>query len=69
MKKWLGSKITNCNLCTEPIDDYFVDGRLARRSSWAIMCKDCSIRYGAGLGVGLGQAYEKVGEEWIRVIG
>ena len=67
-KKWEGYKIDKCNLCTESVDDYFVDGRIKGRSSWAIMCKQCSINYGVGLGIGLGQAYEKVGEDWIKIV-
>lgn len=58
MKYWNGSKIESCNLCEEPIDDCFIDGRM-RRGSWAIMCLPCHALDGVGLGEGRGQLYRK----------
>ena len=60
IKNWIGSPPETCNLCNRTIIDYFVDGRVNGRSSWANMCKQCHIDYGVGFGVGKGQAYKRV---------
>lgn len=57
-KIWYGN-VDKCDLCGQEIKDFFVDGKLKYRSSWAIMCPSCFKRLGEGLGLGKGQKYEK----------
>ena len=66
--KWLGSKIDKCDLCTDPIKDKFIDGRLSAVKTWAIMCERCFRKHGVGLGIGKGQMYEKQGDDWIKSV-
>jgi hypothetical protein len=68
MTTWAGEP-GNCDLCNEPIKKVFVDGRIAKRTSWAKMCISCYAEYGAGLGTGSGQLYNQIGKEWRKVQG
>ena len=76
-KYWLGSEITECNLCKRKLGPMegegilFIDGRTTF-GPWAIMCLSCHDYYGVGLGVGRGQAYElqRDGEDkgrWLKI--
>jgi len=55
-KKWMGIQPSSCNICGQPLKEFFIDGKL-RRGSWAIMCADCHLEFGSGLGLGKGQMY------------
>ncbi len=66
-RKWLGSSPTQCDVCRGGIHSRFIDGKVDR-GGWAILCPLCHAKFGNGLGVGRGQAYEKVGEEWIKIV-
>lgn len=61
---WVG-QIENCEICKEPIDTFFVDGRL-KTGSWAHMCLICHTRHGIGLGLGKGQLFERV-YRWLKI--
>ena len=55
-KKWLGKK--ECDFCGVTESEFFVDGIVKGRSSWAFMCSDCWLKYSTGqLGTGYGQQY------------
>lgn len=58
MVKWAG-KLPNCDFCNKLPEDYFyfIDGK-TKYGPWAIMCPDCFIEFGVGLGTGLGQKYD-----------
>lgn len=60
-KRWMSKIPENCDLCKASLKDGFVDGRIEGRSSWAIMCLSCLKAFGAGLGTGFGQQYDKEG--------
>lgn len=50
---------SNCDLCTGPIKDRFVDGRLRDIGQWAYMCPGCHKVHGHGFGIGRGQEFTK----------
>lgn len=60
---WASPLPTQCDLCGVTLanqkdeEPTFIDGRIAGRSSWAIMCRLCHGRHGAGTGTGFGQVY------------
>jgi hypothetical protein len=54
--RWLGNPPAKCEVCSAPIDDEFVDGRLVL-GPWANMCCICHHNQGVGLGTGKGQHY------------
>jgi hypothetical protein len=56
--KWMGNH-DHCDICGESLDEeaFFVDGK-TRIGHWALMCPDCFVSYGIGLGVGKGQSYD-----------
>ena len=61
-KRWRG-KVENCDICGDALDrlinkQWFVDGRLAGRGAWALMCAECFEHYGTGIGTGCGQKYD-----------
>ena len=58
-KKWCSSIPECCNICSTPVTDRFIDGRIRTHGSWAIMCTTCHAQYGVGLGLGCGQLYVK----------
>lgn len=53
-KKWMGSVPRECDVCHSPITTVFVDGKGT---------------HGVGLGVGRGQRYELVNNEWVKTAG
>ncbi len=59
-KKWFGTWPANCDICKIALESctFFVDGRMACSSSWALMCPACFNRTGVGLGTGSGQKYD-----------
>jgi len=58
-KKWRGTWPTICNLCDISLKDqkYFVDG-ITKYGTWALMCPQCHMFEGVGLGLGRGQRYD-----------
>ena len=66
-KKWLGTNPTQCDLCKGGILSHFIDGKVGN-GGWAILCPTCHMKFGNGLGIGLGQAYEKVGDDWVKSV-
>lgn len=63
---WAGSDKLHCDICRQPIQRTFVDG-VASSGSWAIMCPTCRISEGRiRLGTGLGQKYERQGDNYVR---
>ena len=67
-EKWLGKWPTTCeilecgtNLSKEP---FFVDGKTIV-GPWALMCPQCFLNLGIGLGTGRGQMYDPITlEKW-----
>lgn len=64
-KYWVGSKITNCDLCKAELTDTFYDAQVYR-AGWAILCPKCFSEVGVGLGEGKGQKFEK---KWLLTEG
>jgi len=59
MKKWL-SKFDKCDICGGDIkghEEFFVDGK-TKFGPWALMCPDCFLEHGTGIGLGKGQKYD-----------
>ena len=56
---WSSPIPKECQICCSKITDEFIDGKLAHRGTWAIMCPACHRIYGAGFGVGKGQHFVK----------
>ncbi len=68
MKKWVGSEIEDCDICNKKIEKFFIDGNIAG-GGWAIMCRDCHRNLGVGLGIGRGQLYQRINDEWVKIDG
>jgi hypothetical protein len=56
-KRWRGTPPERCDLCHRLLTWAFVDGK-TQFGIWGIMCPECHIDVGVGLGVGRGQRYE-----------
>lgn len=64
--KWLGNPPKHCDICRATIQRTFVDGRTSD-GRWGIMCPTCRIAEGRErLGIGLGQKYERQGQDYVR---
>ncbi len=57
VKKWMGSVPTNCDKCSQPLSQQFIDGA-TQMGQWGILCAACHHRCGCGLGLGRGQRYD-----------
>jgi hypothetical protein len=62
---WSG-EANNCDLCNKKIDNCFIDGK-TKMGPWGIMCLECYLNKGIGLGLGLGQLYIKNNNKFINV--
>lgn len=74
MNKWESPPPEKCDLCSNPITDFFVDGAVSLNPPssgrpWACMCPRCHEIHGVGFGIGYGQLYWRVGEDWIAIAG
>jgi hypothetical protein len=56
MAKFLGERVVKCEVCSEQLGPFFIDGKLVT-GPWAIMCLECHAEFGLGLGPGRGQLY------------
>lgn len=65
---WIGDKPEKCDICSQPIGNAFVDGKVIN-SGWAIMCEQCFLTHGIGLGTGVGQLYEKKETDFVKTGG
>lgn len=66
--KWAGKPDLKCDMCDQQIQRTFVDG-LTSNGQWGIMCPTCRIVEGRHtLGVGLGQKYERKGDDYVRTV-
>lgn len=65
---WIGNPPKKCQLCHKDIVDCFIDG-IMNRYHWCIMCKECHAEHGRGLGVGVGQRFEKKRGQWVKTGG
>jgi len=65
MRFWIGEISESCNLCGEVIVKEFVDGRIKQELAWAYMCLACHAKHGVGIGTGLGQVYQKQGDNFV----
>ena len=59
MKTWMGST-PKCDFCQKTGTDLkrFIDGTTVY-GPWAMMCSECFIFKGKGLGLGSGQEYQR----------
>lgn len=58
LKTWTG-QVNACDICGCQPFNTFIDGRIKGSLTSAIMCADCYVDIGIGLGVGKGQIYKK----------
>lgn len=66
--KWAGKPDLKCDNCDRKIMHSFVDGRMSN-GQWGVMCPSCRIAEGRmQLGVGLGQKYERSGDNYVRTV-
>jgi len=66
---WRDKAPVACELCHGPIGDEFIDGKL-RTGPWALLCPDCSRKWGVGLGIGRGQRYTLQADgQWLNTTG
>jgi len=68
MKIWQGTPPKKCDICQRNLVGVFVDGK-TQMGPWAIMCLNCSLQVGIGLGVGRGQRYRSQNGSWVKVAG
>jgi hypothetical protein len=64
--KWIGK--TKCDNCTKECKKYLYDAKHSR-GSWGVFCENCFNMEGLKLGIGLGQQYEKISEDYIKIGG
>lgn len=50
---------SKCDICGYKGNTTIIDGK-THAGPWAYMCVDCHKDYGLGLGIGVGQKYERV---------
>jgi hypothetical protein len=62
---WQGSEPRSCDLCRKPIGKTFMDAKTSQ-GAWGILCPQCHKTHGVGLGLGLGQRYDKKGGKWVQ---
>jgi hypothetical protein len=69
-KYWTG-EIEHCDICrTKAINLTVVVDGATRMGPWALMCHDCFTRHGIGIGLGVGQRYQKQPDgRWLKVTG
>lgn len=67
---FLGSP-ERCDLCGCPLSEetYMVDGSLRDQDTSALMCIDCFVVHGRGLGVGAGRLFLQRQDRWLQVGG
>ena len=58
-KKWLSPKPLACQTCgiVFKTGDIFIDGRTSM-GPWALMCRQCHLDIGTGIGTGNAQQYD-----------
>jgi len=71
-KRWCGSR-SECDICGADISvgkcEFFVDGK-TKQGPWALMCPDCLMVHGVGIGYGVGQMYDGMSETpWLMAGG
>jgi hypothetical protein len=67
-KQWL-SDYEFCDICAHPIkgvEEYFVDGKTKMGGVWGLMCPACYVKYGCGIGWGIGQKYNGITGELLE---
>lgn len=68
-KFWAG-KVNEVDDFGKPITNVFIDGKTSCGGSWGIMSQISHRRHGVGVGIGLGQVYEKQSDgRWLKVGG
>jgi hypothetical protein len=60
-----------CDLCGCPLSEetYMIRGNLKNQDASAIMCADCFVVHGQGLGVGIGHLYHQHQGRWLQIGG
>jgi hypothetical protein len=57
-KKWLGTWPAYCDLCnTDLTEQYVFFDAKTKQGPWALLCQECVLDYGIGIGLGRGQMY------------
>jgi len=69
LKKWACPNPEKCDLCGKPIGDFFIDGAVGQGGPWGCLCPSCHDEEGIGLGVGSGQFYWRVGDQFYLIAG
>jgi hypothetical protein len=70
MTVWLGNAPERCDLCGGLTNDVFYDARLPRYAGlWAHVCGTCFSTQHCLLGVGVGQRYERRGDQFVCTAG
>ena len=65
-KKTFINPPSKCDICGGDFkNDCFYDAKTSQ-GPW---CMQCMHDYGIGLGIGLGQEYQKQGNEWVKTEG
>lgn len=67
-KIWEGTPPEKCDLGGCKLNGVFVDGK-TKAGLWGIMCPDCHLMAGVGLGTGRGQRYLFKDGVWMKVAG
>ncbi len=57
---------THCDICEKNLMRYFYDGK-TQWGTWAVMCTECWFFYGLGVGIGAGDLYMRVTDDWIKI--
>jgi len=66
---WMSEVPTHCQICPTELPKLFIDGKTVH-GPWAILCKDCHMKIGVGLGTGKGQQYELHSNgKWLKTAG
>lgn len=58
----------NCDVCQTKFETIAYDAK-TQKGPWAWMCTTCYRDQGIGLGLGLGQAYKVIDNQWIKTNG
>ena len=55
----IGEPPENCDICSRPLKNWAVNGKVRVGGGWCWMCLQCHRNFGVGTGVGKGQIYQK----------
>lgn len=65
-KEWYGAPPDRCEICGKGLTMRFVDGATTM-GPWAVMCFQCHMAHGVGVGPGRGQQYtQRPDGRWVQ---